>query len=207
MVSPMQLRDKSSSSGVDPNAPVTNFGEAKGRGFDHVIILPTQPMKAWLKDPCSKLAVQSSARFYVAMTRGRHSVAIVMDWSNDPLPAGFEIYQRRKPHSGSPVEFREHDKHEPRDFDPEQCDLLRPKPVRQHMAQLRSIDDGIHVPPGRLLSLEAVVQGASRERRLSSTSRHSMRHRRPLMGASDRPRSGRVRSGRRHHGMASSVSV
>lgn len=98
MVSPMQLRDKSTSSGVDPNAPVMNFGESKGRGFDHVVILPTQPMKAWLKDPCSKLAVQSRARFYVAITRGRHSVAIVMDWSNDPLPAGFQIYQRRKSH-------------------------------------------------------------------------------------------------------------
>lgn len=94
MVSPMQLRDKSSSSGVDSNASVMNFGEAKGRGFDHVVILPTQPMKAWLKDPSSKLAAQSRARFYVAMTRGRYSVAIAMDWSNDPLPAGFKIYQR-----------------------------------------------------------------------------------------------------------------
>lgn len=99
-VSPMQLRDKSSSAGVDPKAPVMNFGEAKGRGFDHVVILPTQPMKAWLKDPGSKLASQSRARFYVAMTRGRHSVAIAMDWSNDPLPAGFEIYQRRTPNWG-----------------------------------------------------------------------------------------------------------
>ena len=102
-VSPMQLRDKSSSSGVDPNAPVMNFGEAKGRGFGHVAILPTQPMKAWLKDPGSKLAPQSRARFYVAMTRGRYSVAIVMDWSNDPLPSGFEIYQRPTPKSGSPA--------------------------------------------------------------------------------------------------------
>ena len=93
----MQLRDKSTSVGVDPNAPVMNFGEAKGRGFDHVIILPTQPMKAWLKNQSSKLASQSRARFYVAMTRGRHSVAIAIDWSSAPLPDGFEIYQRPRP--------------------------------------------------------------------------------------------------------------
>lgn len=96
-VKPMQLRDKSTSVGVDPNAPVMNFGEAKGRGFDHVIILPTQPMKAWLKNQSSKLASQSRARFYVAMTRGRHSVAIAIDWSSAPLPDGFEIYQRPRP--------------------------------------------------------------------------------------------------------------
>lgn len=96
-VKPMQLRDKSTSVGVDPNAPVMNFGEAKGRGFDHVIILPTQPMKAWLKNQSSKLASQSRARFYVAMTRGRHSVAIAIDWSSAPLPDGFEIYQRPTP--------------------------------------------------------------------------------------------------------------
>lgn len=93
-VSPMQLRDKSTSAGVDPSAPVMNFGESKGRGFDHVVIIPTQPMKAWLKDPASALAAQSRARFYVAMTRGRHSVAIAADWGRDPLPDGFKVYQR-----------------------------------------------------------------------------------------------------------------
>lgn len=93
-VRPMQLRDKSTSAGVDPFAPVMNFGESKGRGFDHVVIIPTKPMKAWLKDPASALAAQSRARFYVAMTRGRHSVAIAMDWGSDPLPDGFKIYRR-----------------------------------------------------------------------------------------------------------------
>lgn len=93
-VRPMQLRDRSNSTGVDPCAPVMNFGESKGRGFDHVIIIPTKPMKAWLKDSANALAAQSRARFYVAMTRGRHSVAIAMDWGIDPLPDGFEIYQR-----------------------------------------------------------------------------------------------------------------
>lgn len=92
-VRPMQLRDKSTSAGVDSFSPVMNFGESKGRGFDHVLIVPTKPMKAWLKDPASPLAAQSRARFYVAMTRGRHSVAIATDWGGDPLPDGFKIYQ------------------------------------------------------------------------------------------------------------------
>ncbi|WP_375197050.1 UvrD-helicase domain-containing protein [Sphingobium sp.] len=93
-VRPMQLRDKSTTAGVDSFAPVMNFGESKGRGFDHVVIIPTKPMKAWLKDPASALAAQSRARFYVAMTRGRHSVAIATDWGDDLLPDGFEIYRR-----------------------------------------------------------------------------------------------------------------
>ena len=93
-VRPMQLRDKLTSAGVNPSMPAMNFGESKGRGFDHVVILPTKPMKAWLKDPASALAAQSRARFYVAMTRGRHSVAIATDWGSDPLPDGFVIYQQ-----------------------------------------------------------------------------------------------------------------
>lgn len=91
-VSPMQLRDKSNTAGVDPNAAVMNFGEAKGRGFNHVVILPTEPMKAWLKNSGSKLAAQSRARFYVALTRARYSVAIATDWGGDPLPEGFGFY-------------------------------------------------------------------------------------------------------------------
>lgn len=93
-VRPMQLREKSTSAGIDPCMPVMNFGESKGRGFDHVMIVPTKPMRAWLKDSAYTLAAQSRARFYVAMTRARHSVAIATDWDGDPLPDGFEIYQR-----------------------------------------------------------------------------------------------------------------
>ncbi len=75
-------------------SPVMNFGESKGRGFDHVVILPTEPMKKWLVDPTAELKAQSRAKFYVALTRGRHSVAIAMDWGGTPLPAGFSLYER-----------------------------------------------------------------------------------------------------------------
>lgn len=92
-VRPMQLRDKITSSGVDLAAPVMNFGESKGRGFDHVVILPTRPMQKWLADPQTALPPQSRARLYVAMTRARHSVAIAMDWKAASLPAGFSLYE------------------------------------------------------------------------------------------------------------------
>jgi superfamily I DNA/RNA helicase len=92
-VRPMQLRDKITSSGVDPASPVMNFGESKGRGFDHVVILPTGPMQKWLADPQTALAAQSRAKLYVAITRARHSVAVAMDWKSTALPAGFVFYE------------------------------------------------------------------------------------------------------------------
>lgn len=91
-IRPLQLRDRITSGGVDPSSPAMNFGESKGCGFDHVVILPTGPMKKWLADPDSKLAAHSRAKFYVALTRARHSVAIAMDWKADSLPAGFSLY-------------------------------------------------------------------------------------------------------------------
>ncbi|MDX0776781.1 AAA family ATPase [Sinorhizobium medicae] len=96
-VRPMQLRDKSTSHGVDRRWPAMNFGESKGRGFDHVVILPTEPMRRWLYEPATDLKPQSRAKFYVALTRGRHSVAIAMDWGTAPLPAGFSLYERVAP--------------------------------------------------------------------------------------------------------------
>jgi DNA helicase-2/ATP-dependent DNA helicase PcrA len=90
----MQLRDKVNSSGVDRASPAMNIGESKGRGFDHVVILPTDDMRRWLTDRTTKLKPQTRARFYVALTRARHSVAIVVDWGTAPLPEGFALYQR-----------------------------------------------------------------------------------------------------------------
>ena len=82
----MQLRDKINSAGVNSRFPAMNFGESKGRGFDHVVILPTEPMRNWLADPMAKLQPQARARFYVALTRARHSVAIAMEWESSFTP-------------------------------------------------------------------------------------------------------------------------
>ncbi len=93
-VRPMQLRDNISSAGVDPNFPAMNIGASKGRGFDHVVILPTKPMRDWLKNSDTQLKPQSRAKFYVALTRARHSVAVAMNWNDQPLPEGFALYER-----------------------------------------------------------------------------------------------------------------
>lgn len=95
-VRPMQLRDKITSHGVDGRSPAMNFGESKGRSFDHVVILPTGPMRSWLADSTTDLRPQSKAKFYVALTRARHSVAIAMDWGTAPLPTGFSLYERTR---------------------------------------------------------------------------------------------------------------
>jgi hypothetical protein len=66
----------------------TNIGVAKGSTHDRVIIFPTKPMLAYLKDgDASKL--KAPEKLYVAVTRARYSVAFVVPdaWPNKPLHA------------------------------------------------------------------------------------------------------------------------
>jgi DNA helicase-2/ATP-dependent DNA helicase PcrA len=57
--------------------PAINIGEAKGHTYDHVLIIATGPMRTYLKDrDASKL--KAPDRFYVAVTRARHSVAFLI---------------------------------------------------------------------------------------------------------------------------------
>ncbi len=93
---PMQLRDKVTTKGINPRFPAMNFGESKGRGFDRVIIRPTTPMLEWLRDSGVDLTPQTRARFYVALTRARHSVAIVADWPEGEMPEGFSLFVEPK---------------------------------------------------------------------------------------------------------------
>lgn len=90
---PVQLRDKVTTGGIDPRFPFMNFGEAKGLGFDRVIILPTQNMLRWVSNPNQELATSTRAKFYVAVTRARYSVAIVAAWSEKNIPAGFCLFK------------------------------------------------------------------------------------------------------------------
>lgn len=78
---PIQLRD-SKKRNVHPEYSVMNFGESKGLSFDRVLIYPTKPFIAWLIDNNSELADTSRSKFYVAITRARYSVGIVI---NDEL--------------------------------------------------------------------------------------------------------------------------
>ena len=75
---PIQLRDRANKT-VRPEYPVMNYGNSKGLTMDHVIIYPTKPIMAWLKNRSKVLKGQSRAKLYVAITRARYSVAFIDD--------------------------------------------------------------------------------------------------------------------------------
>ena len=62
----------------DPNAgpEARNFGAVKGQSFDRVLIHPTSKITNFIEKG-APLAAGAAAKFYVAITRARHSVAIV----------------------------------------------------------------------------------------------------------------------------------
>ena len=74
----MQLRDTRRTS-VNDEYPALNLGESKGLTFERVLIYPTSKMIDWILDNKKDLKPQSKAKFYVGVTRAKHSVAIVFD--------------------------------------------------------------------------------------------------------------------------------
>jgi DNA helicase-2/ATP-dependent DNA helicase PcrA len=69
-----------------------NFGASKGRGFDRVLIHPTDHMLRWLRNDKQALANQTRAKLYVALTRARMSVAVVANLNQEDAPVGFELF-------------------------------------------------------------------------------------------------------------------
>jgi len=63
--------------------PDWNFGKSKGLTFERVLIYPTKDIKKWIKDNTQQLAQSTRCKFYVAITRARHSVAIVYNYNDD----------------------------------------------------------------------------------------------------------------------------
>jgi DNA helicase-2/ATP-dependent DNA helicase PcrA len=61
-----------------------NFGSVKGLTFDRVLIQPTGPISAYIKKGQS-LTDTARAKFYVALTRARYSVGIVLDGAGKSL--------------------------------------------------------------------------------------------------------------------------
>lgn len=61
------------------NWPASNFGQTKGLDFDRVLILPTKKIEKVLAGKGNELENTSLAKFYVAITRARHSVAFLYD--------------------------------------------------------------------------------------------------------------------------------
>lgn len=75
---PIQLRENVKVA-VNLDYDVINFGESKGLTYDRVLIYPTKPMLDWICDHSKEMKAQSRSKLYVAITRARHSVAIVFD--------------------------------------------------------------------------------------------------------------------------------
>lgn len=91
--SPVQLRDKVTVK-VNSSYVAMNFGNAKGLTFDRVLIYPTKPMLEWIKDHSKPLKSESRSKFYVAITRARHSVGIVINKEIKTEIQGIFVYKR-----------------------------------------------------------------------------------------------------------------
>ena len=81
---------------TEESHPTFNFGESKGKTFDRVLIYPTKPIVKFLKDWELQKTVQEKGKteiknafsisdFYVALTRARYSVGIVLDYKEEDV--------------------------------------------------------------------------------------------------------------------------
>lgn len=89
----VQLRDKVTEKRVNKKYEAINFGNSKGLSFERVLIYPTVPIMDWIKNNNSELKPTSRSKFYVAVTRAKHSVGIVYDYSDDEAIEGVKKYQ------------------------------------------------------------------------------------------------------------------
>lgn len=74
---PVALR-YSKKTNIDDCKFALNFGVAKGLTFDRTIVYPTSSMADWIFNNNIQLSETTRAKFYVALTRARISVAIVV---------------------------------------------------------------------------------------------------------------------------------
>jgi len=90
--SPVQLRYNRRTKANDAY-PAYNFGESKGLTFNRVLIYPTASIKKHIEGKKS-LPVSTLCKLYVALTRARHSVAIV--WDKPPVIDGVSPFSFEK---------------------------------------------------------------------------------------------------------------
>ena len=88
---PIQLRWNSLQE-VNPNFRVYNFGESKGKTFHRVIIYPTEKMEKWIYNNKTDLPFSTRAKFYVAITRAKFSVAIISNFPDGVELDGVQLY-------------------------------------------------------------------------------------------------------------------
>ena len=77
---------------VDEDHPVLTLGNSKGLTFDRVMIYPTDDMCRWVLDRTTGLSASARAKFYVGLTRARHSAAIVMDLGGAEEPTDMKLW-------------------------------------------------------------------------------------------------------------------
>lgn len=78
---------------VHPNYDVLTFGGSKGKTFERVLIYPTRDMEKWVYNHQKQLEFGTKAKFYVAITRAKYSVAIVSDYSDNVKLNGMKLYK------------------------------------------------------------------------------------------------------------------
>ena len=79
---PMQLIWNSKTK-INENYNFMNMGESKGLTFDRVLIYPTKTMEKWILDNSYNLENTTKSKFYVALTRAKYSVGIVLDYNEN----------------------------------------------------------------------------------------------------------------------------
>lgn len=73
----IQLRYNATSRHVSQSHPVMNIGVSKGATFSRTVLFLTKDMINWMRGQNVELKEQTKAMLYVALTRARHSAAIV----------------------------------------------------------------------------------------------------------------------------------
>lgn len=95
LYSPVQLRWDIRTK-CDKRYPAFNMGESKGLEFERVLIYPTGPIRNFIKNNKEVLLGTSLAKFYVAITRAFHSVAIIFDYKDTDNFEGIIKYSPRE---------------------------------------------------------------------------------------------------------------
>lgn len=90
LFNPMQLRD-SVKSATHPEYAAFNFGKSKGLTFDRTLIYPSKPILNWLIDNNFELKPTARSKLYVAFTRARYSVGLVVT-KKDKWPVSIKEY-------------------------------------------------------------------------------------------------------------------
>lgn len=91
---PVQLRNNKTVK-INNKYKVFNFGDSKGLSFDRVMIYPTKPIKDWIQGKSESLRNKTQCSFYVAVTRAKHSVAILWD-NNESNNYNLPIFSRNE---------------------------------------------------------------------------------------------------------------